>query len=125
MTREPQDDAVGSVGEEAVKLLGALQDWAKESGVTGGAAAAGLDGRFRAATEHVTTGQDCAYCPVCQLINRVRETDPEVKAHLAAAAGSLLQAAAGLLETRVPDRAKTPTRVEKIDVDGDDGPVSD
>jgi hypothetical protein len=99
---------VGDVGEEAAKLLGALQDWAKESGA-GGALGGGLGGlgdlgaQWRSVNEHIATGgADCTYCPVCQLIARVRETSPEVRSHVAVAASSLLQAAAALIEARAP-----------------------
>lgn len=105
---EDGEDRVGSVAEEAAKLLGALQDWAKEgAGDTAdaaGAAAAGAAGALHDLNEHIATGgEDCRYCPVCQVISAVRETSPEVKAHLATAATSLLHAAAGVLATKVPD----------------------
>ena len=73
--------------------------------------------------EHIATGgEDCRYCPVCQVISAVRGTSPEVRQHLAAAASSLMQAAAGLLATPVPDRAARvgDGSVEKIDLDDDD-----
>ena len=78
---------VGSVGEEAVKLLQALQEWAKESGQeygdSVGAAAAGAGGLLQSVNEHIATGgQDCTYCPVCRMISAVRATSPEVKQHL-------------------------------------------
>jgi hypothetical protein len=61
------EDRVGSVAEEAVKLLGALQDWAKESaGDTAGAAGAAATGAaeaLRGIDEHIATGgEDCRYC---------------------------------------------------------------
>ena len=116
------DEHVGSVGEEAAKLLSALNDWAKESGsghVHGAAAAAeGLLGGLKEIDEHVATGSaECRYCPVCQAISLVRSTSPEVRAHLSSAASSLLQAAAGLLATSVPDGSPRASGVEKIDLD--------
>jgi hypothetical protein len=69
--------------------------------------------------EHIATGsEDCRYCPVCQVIHAVRTTSPEVKAHLAVAASSLMHAAAGVLATHVPPDKASP--VEKIDLDGTD-----
>ncbi len=66
--------------------------------------------------EHIATGsEDCRYCPVCQVIHAVRATSPEVKAHLAVAASSLMHAAAGLLATQVPSDHAAP--VQKIDLD--------
>jgi hypothetical protein len=115
---------VGDVGEEAAKLFGALQDWAR--GATSGAAAgaggggAGLGAAFRHVDEHVATGDDsCTYCPVCQLITRVRGTSPEVRMHLAIAARSLLEAAAGMLETQVAPESRR-GGVQRIDLDEED-----
>src|SRR3712207_7676247 len=35
----------------------------------------GLADRLRSVNEHVATGgQDCTYCPVCQVIHKVRES---------------------------------------------------
>ena len=126
-----QDDPVGSVGEEAAKLLGALQEWARESGseYAGAAAAAagGAASSISSVNEHIATGgEDCRYCPVCQVISVVRGTSPEVKEHLVSAATSLLHAAAGVLATNVPDqsgKARRNSAVEKIDLSdaqGDD-----
>jgi len=124
------DEPVGSVGEEAAKLLNALNDWAKESGaghVQGAATAAeGLLGGLKNVDEHVATGSaECRYCPVCQVISLVRHTSPEVKAHLSTAAGSLLQAAAGILATQVPDTSAGRSPVEKIHLDDDSDGVDD
>jgi hypothetical protein len=124
--------SVGSLGEEAAKLLHALQDWA---GATGGeyadataTAAAGAASTWQRLNEHVATGApECRYCPVCQAISAVRQTSPEVRAHLTSAASSLLQAAAGLLATQVPEDARgrsSDAGVEKIDVDVDAGDES-
>ena len=120
----PGED-IGSVGEEAAKLLSALQSWARDSGnshaAAASAAAGGLVGSMKNVNDHIGHGEDCKYCPVCQVINVVRETSPEVKAHLAVAASSFLQAAQGMLATQVPDshRNRRSEPVEKIDLDDD------
>ena len=121
------DESVGSVAEEAAKLLHALQDWAKESGSEyAGAAASAAEGAVSAVhriDEHIATGSaECTYCPVCRVISTVRETSPEVRQHLTTAATSLLHAAAGLLATNVPDPSKQRRDgpVEKIDLSDDD-----
>ena len=121
------DEAVGSVAEEAAKLLHALQDWAKESGSEyAGAAASAAEGAASAVhriDEHIATGSaECTYCPVCRVISTVRETSPEVRQHLTTAATSLLHAAAGLLATNVPESSKgrRDGPVEKIDLSDDD-----
>ena len=89
-------------------------------------AASGMAAGLRDVNEHIATGgEDCRYCPVCRGIELVRQTSPEVKAHLAVAASSLLQAAAGLLETQVPQsparpggasRRSTSTTTDRLDL---------
>lgn len=117
----PQGEPVGNVGEEAAKLFAALSGWAKDqsadyAGTASGAAGAVSDA-FHNVNEHLATGgTDCKYCPVCQVIAAVRSTSPEVKAHLAIAASSLVQAAAGVLATQMPDDGKG-SPVEKINLD--------
>lgn len=111
---------VGSVGDEAAKLLGALSDWARDQGTDYAGSAAGAAGAFSHAvhdvSEHIATGgEDCRYCPVCQVIHVVRQTSPEVRAHLSVAASSLMQAAAGLLATNTGSQQRS--SVEKIDLD--------
>jgi hypothetical protein len=119
---------VGSVADEAAKLLGALQDWARTA--TEGSppgAADGFGAAFRHVDEHVASADgSCAYCPVCQVITRVRATSPEVRVHLAVAARSLLEAAAALLETQVPPEPRR-SGVQRIDLDdeGDGGSAAE
>lgn len=100
-------DPVGSVGEEAAKLLGALGGWASE--------------HARDVDEHLATGSaECLYCPVCRTVHAVRNASPEVKAQLAIAAQGLLQAATGLLAA-VTDAEKAPSSpVQHIDLDDAD-----
>jgi hypothetical protein len=109
-----EQEPVGSFGEEAVKLLGALQDWAQESG--GEAAASGAASAFKNINEHIATGgQECKFCPICQVISAVREVSPEVKQHLSTAASSLLHAATEAMSTGV-SRRREESPVEKIDL---------
>lgn len=135
---EPQDPQdrdpdVGSVGEEAVRLFGALADLARQHGGDVGGGLGDLAGHAAAkaheVNEHIATGSaECRYCPVCRLVHAVRETSPEVKAHLLSAASSLLQAAAGVLES-VPaptqDGPHRGPRVERIDLDEGDDDAAD
>src|SRR5262245_52776502 len=80
---------VGSLGEEAAKLLAAAAAWAREHAgeATGPAAAAGsgagaLLGDLLSA-DHIATGApECKWCPVCQAISMLRSTSPEVRDHL-------------------------------------------
>ncbi len=126
--QEPGGEPIGSVGEEAAKLFAALSGWAKGHGSEYAGAASGAATAMSAALkdhghdigDHIATGgEDCRYCPVCQVIHAVRQTSPEVKAHLAIAASSLMQAAAGILATQVPREPAEP--VQRIDLDGDGG----
>jgi hypothetical protein len=104
---EPRHEPeVGSVADEAAKLLGALSDWAKD-------AAHDVD-------RHLATGaQECTYCPICRTVHAVRDLSPEVRTQLATAATSFLQAAAGVLATVAPDQKARPGGVEHIDIDAD------
>ena len=120
----PAGEAVGSLGEEAAKLLGALSDWARDQGHDYAGSASGASGAVNQAlhdvNEHIATGSaDCRYCPVCQVIHVVRQTSPEVRANLALAATSLMNAAAGLLATRTGNPSRP--GVEKIDLDDGSG----
>ncbi len=117
-----EKEPVGSVAEEAAKLLGALQDWARESSHESAGAAAGAASAFKNLNEHIATGgKDCKYCPVCQLISVVRQTSPEVKQHLerrglVAAAGALCSPGRPYGATR---RTRPSASVEKIDLSDD------
>ncbi|GAA3521641.1 hypothetical protein [Nocardioides daeguensis] len=138
MTDEPDDmhgpgpHDVGSVGEEAMKLLGAFADLARQH--TGDAAgglgnlAGNLVGEAASMAhevgEHIATDAvECRYCPVCRVVHAVRQTSPEVKAHLMVAASSLLQAAAGLLETPSQEASGRTSEVQRIDLDDPEDPT--
>ena len=130
MSDQGPHEPVGSVGEEAVKLLQALQGWAKDTSgeyaEAGAAAAAGAASTLGSINEHIATGgDDCRYCPVCQVISTVRQASPEVRAHLATAASSLAQAFAGMLATPDPAAARRDAPVEKIDLDADEADGAD
>jgi hypothetical protein len=105
-------EPVGSVAEEAAKLLGALSGWAREhgDGVT-----ALADSMTQELHEHLATGApECAWCPLCRTVAAIRQTNPEVRAHLASAASSLMMAVSGMMATRPPARDGG---VERIDLD--------
>ncbi|MBM7515372.1 hypothetical protein [Nocardioides nitrophenolicus] len=121
---DDKPDDIGSVGEEAMKLLGAFADLARQHT---GDAAGGLGNLAGQAAsmahevgEHLATDAvECRYCPVCRVVHAVRQTSPEVKAHLMVAASSLLQAAAGLLETP-RDGSTRGSEVQRIDLDDEE-----
>jgi hypothetical protein len=106
------DPDVGTLSEETAKLLGALSGWAREHGAEVGNGASGLadhvvdqvSAAAHEVDEHLATGApECTVCPICRTVHAVRQLSPEVKTHLAVAASSLMQAAAGVLATVVPD----------------------
>lgn len=123
---EAGQEAVGSVGEEAAKLFGALSDWARDQGSDLGTGLSGVAAHAattaREVNEHVATGApECTYCPICRTVHAVRQASPEVRTQLALAASSLMQAAAGLLATAVPqEERRRGEPVEHIDLDLDE-----
>jgi hypothetical protein len=97
-------ESVGSVGEEAAKLFGALAGLASD------------------VSDHVDTGSpECSYCPICRTVHVIRQASPEVRDHLATAATSLMQAAAGVLAATARAGSHPSPHVEHIDLDADSG----
>jgi hypothetical protein len=112
----PEREPVGTVAEEAAKLLGAMGDWAREHGTPGwtDGLAGGWGALAHDVDEHIANGEDCRYCPLCRGIQVVRAASPEVRDHLASAISSLAQAATAYLSTSpADDRA---AGVEHIDL---------
>jgi len=125
VSKEP----VGSVAEEAAKLFAVLQD------------AAGAHPVEEDKHEH-KLGPDCVWCPVCQLIHRVRNTSPETIEQLSSAAAHVLGSLRSLLEAAAdaarqaredaasrssaaeeePAQEATRSRVDRIDVSEDPEP---
>jgi hypothetical protein len=101
--QDPRHEPVGNLGEEAVKLLGALSDWASD--------------HARDVNEHLATGDaECTYCPICRTVHALRTASPEVRAQLTSSASTFLQAAAGLLSSASAGDTSSPT-VQRIDLD--------
>jgi hypothetical protein len=120
-------DEVGSVADEATKLLGAVADWARDHGSDLGAGVAALADQAAASAHdlnaHLATDDpECRYCPICRTVHAVRSASPEVRAQLTSAASSFLQAAAGLLAGS-QGTAKPP--VQRIDLDDPDDLVDE
>lgn len=121
-TEDARDPEVGSLAEEATKLLGALNGWAREQGGGLGESVSGLSEHAVAAAHdlnsHLATGSaECTVCPVCRTVHAVRQLSPEVKAHLTSAAASLAHAAAGILATAAQTPSSDRGGVEHIDLD--------
>jgi hypothetical protein len=114
VSQSDDHEDVGSVAEEAAKLLGALSGWAKEHGEGVASFADGVQDHVAAG---VSTGSaECTWCPVCRTVAAVRHTSPEVRAHLASAVSSLMLAVSGMMATHP---AASDPRVQRIDLDDD------
>jgi hypothetical protein len=118
MSQADGQEPVGSVAEEAAKLFGALSGWAREHGDGVSSVAESMAGSVADELhDHLATGSpDCAWCPVCRTVAAVRQTSPEVRAHLASAASSFMLAVSGMMATQAPARE---SGVERIDLDDD------
>jgi hypothetical protein len=96
-------EPVGSVAEEAAKLFAVLQNAAAEgapSAESRSAEAPAAEPDAGEAHEHDhKLGPDCVWCPVCQLIHRVRNTSPETIEQLSTAAAHVLGSLRSLLES--------------------------
>ena len=115
---------VGPLAEEAAKLIGALSGWAREHAAEASDGLAGMAAQTASAVhgldEHLATGAaECSVCPLCRTVHAVRQLNPDVTTHLAAAVSSLAQAAAALMSTPAPRRTDH-DGVEHIPLD--DGP---
>ena len=115
---ESEPEEVGTLTEEAVRLVGALSGWARDHvdlgpglGDLAAEAAESLHGvhdhgagsASAAEGSGAGEGASCTWCPACRAVRAVRSMSPEVRAHLASAATSLVHAAAEALSTPVPD----------------------
>ena len=125
MTNAEPDDVVGTLGEEAAKLLSALSGWAREHATEASDGLSDLASHVAESADdlndHLATGAaECTVCPLCRAISAVRQVSPEVTGHLTAAGVSLVQAAAALLAT-APHSSTDTGEVEHIDL-ADDWP---
>jgi hypothetical protein len=94
----------GSVGEEAARLLEALEAWVRQHGA--GSIAA-----------RVATGSpECCLCPLCHLLGALRTARPETFEHLLDASGSLAAALRSALDAHESDRRRS--RVQRVDISG-------
>jgi hypothetical protein len=96
MSAEP----VGSLAEEAAKLIAVLQGWKPEAEHDAG--------------DHDPLSPECRFCPLCTAARVAKAATPEVREHLASAALSLAMAFKSLVDT--PPRPAAGTPFEKIDL---------
>jgi len=94
-----QPGSHGTVSEEAVKLLDALQDWLRREPLS----------------EHLATGApECSWCPICQLVAVLRGERPDVNEKIA----SIVAALRAMFDGVDAQSAQQP-RVQHIDLGGE------
>ena len=94
------EQAGAGAAAEAVRLLAALQDWARED-----------------VGEHLATGAaECRYCPLCTAIALLRGDRPEVTEKLAEAGVAFLAALRAAFDAP-PAGDQPASRVTRIDLD--------
>ena len=95
-------EAVGSLAEEAARLLGAAEEWWREHAPTG----------------PLHLGAECVVCPFCQGLSVLRGAQPELFEHLAEAAGALMLAVRSAVDAqeRAFGKRREDVPVEHIDV---------
>jgi hypothetical protein len=126
----PPKEPVGSVAEEAAKLFAVLRaagaaDFGGSASAEAGADAADEAARADVGEERENAGAEqsapgvdhqhgtnCQWCPVCQLIGKVRHTSPETIEQLSTAAAGVLGAVRGLVEA-----AAEAARQAKVDAE--------
>ena len=113
------DEAVGSVAEEAARLIETLRRQASGAERADEPLAPGDDHEHR--HEHVPMGEAaaCTYCPVCRGVVLLRSVSPETLDRLADVATSVAALLADLAASRSAAGAPAPSRrarAEKIDV---------
>jgi hypothetical protein len=113
-------DPVGSLAEEAARLISALSSLScTSSGASGSPESSTSDDPSDAADPHDPLAPECRYCPVCALARTARSMTPEVREHLASAAASLLLAGRDFLEVALATSQRAgggEPPVENIDV---------
>jgi hypothetical protein len=98
------DEPRPPLGDEATRLIGAVQEWARQT------FPAGRDGHG---------GPECEWCPLCQFMAVVRGERPEVTERVAEAGTAVASAFRALMEAAssgAPGKTDTP-RVQRIDLD--------
>ena len=94
----------GTIGDEAVKLLDAVQDWARRNLGEGA---------------HIATGApECTWCPICQFIAVLRGDRPEISDKIAEATASMVAAVRAVVDAAASPHhpAGEQPRVQRIDL---------
>jgi hypothetical protein len=89
----------GTIGEEAVKLLDAVQEWLRREPLS----------------EHLATGApECTWCPICQFVAALRGERPDVNEKVA-----MVVAALRAMFDQAEGRPAQPHGVQHIDLGGE------
>lgn len=102
-------EAIGSIAEEATRLVGALVDWAKSSNFS-------QAGEVISSLPIATGSDECAICPVCQVLHIIKGQKPEVYDHLQSAALSMMLAAKAAFDAVNPAEEKPKPGAERINI---------
>lgn len=99
-----QREPVGTLAEEAARLLEAVQEWAGRA-VGDGVPLSGED-------------PECRVCPVCMMLRAVRGVRPETVEHLVEATGSLAAALRSMVDPGAHHEHPRPQPgpVQRIDI---------
>ena len=91
------------IADEAIKLLDALQDWARRNIAEGA---------------HIATGApECTWCPICQLITVLRGDHPEISDKIAEATASVVAVVRTVIDAAAsPAQQRRPPHVQHIDL---------
>ncbi len=102
-------ESIGSIAEEATRLVGALVDWAKTSNFS-------QAGDVISSLPIATGSDECAICPVCQVLHIIKGQKPEVYDHLQSAALSMMLAAKAAFDAVSPAADKPKGGAERINI---------
>jgi len=109
-------EPVGTLAEEAAKLLAAVHGWVGDAGAPAHDPGGGADDESGGDHGHDPhDAAECRWCPLCQLARMAKATSPDVREHLSQAAISLALALKGLLDDS-STVARRATPLEKIDL---------
>lgn len=112
MTDSSGPRARSPLTDEAVRLLGAVQEWTRQTFPAGGP-----DGHG---------GPECQWCPLCQFMAVLRGERPEVTERVAEAGAALASAVRALVDAaaaggRAAPTEQKPQRVQRIDLGAETG----
>jgi hypothetical protein len=91
------------IADEAIKLLDAVQDWARRNLAEGA---------------HIATGApECTWCPICQVITILRVDRPEISDKIADATASVVAVLRAMVDAAAsPAEQRRPPHVQHIDL---------